>query len=167
MSDAVAGAIEAPPEAEQPRTSPALAGLTAHAKRLASANLKGKVFSMEIDGLRYTSVKLPAMAGVDLWGRLLALFGADVLRAMVTGDLGSLTVDGITRAAIRATQLGLVDMIRDLLAEMSVSELAGIKEAGPVTNDLDGHFAGEYLHLVKVCQFAMAHNLLGPTRGGR
>ena len=168
MSDAVAGAIEAPnetpPEAEQPS---ALAGLLSHAKRLASISLKGKRVSLEIDGLRYTSTKLPALAGLELWSRLLAMLGADMLRALVTGSLDGVTMDALARAAVRSTQLGLSEAVRDLLAGVEVNELAGLKSPGPVGDDIDGHFAGEYMHLLKVCQFVMAHNLLGPCRGGR
>lgn len=168
MSDSVAGAIEAPnetpPEAEKPS---ALAGLGVHAKRLASISLKGKRVSMDIDGLRYTSTKLPALAGLDLWARLVAMFGTDMLRAFATGSLDGIDMDAIMRAAILATQLGLSDLVRELLVNVEVNELGGVKSPGSVTDDIDAHFSGEYMHLLKVCQFAVAHNLLGPCRGGR
>lgn len=170
MSDDQEGALEAPdepqPEAE-PAPSPALAGFLAHVQRLKATPLKDKRVTMAIDGLRYASTKLPALTGLDLWARALAMFGADMLRALVTGSIENVSTDEIVRAAIRANQLGLGELVRELLASVEVNELDGIKSAGNVSDAIDSHFAGEYMHLLKVCQFVLAHNLLGPCRGGR
>jgi hypothetical protein len=59
--------------------------------------------------------------------------------------------------------------VRDLLSSMQ----CGSREpGGPVVGALtpavaDVHFAGEYIHLIKVCVFSLAHNYRGPTLGVR
>lgn len=135
------------------------------AKRLASTNMRQRAIVFEIDGLRYTSTKLAATVGLELLPRITALFGSAFTRAMATGDLGGISPDVFVRVADRAMRDGLWPLVRALLERMEVNELAGIKEPGNVLDDFDDHFAGEYMHLLRVCLFALAHNFRGPALG--
>lgn len=158
------------PEVESLRAAERiLAGVAAFASKLAMLDMKPRRVTMEIDGLRYSSTKIAASDGLDLQARMLALFGPIATRAIVTGSLSGISPDSIVRVADRAMRDGLMPAIRLALGRMEVDRVAGVKlsEARLVLPDFDEHFAGEYGHLLKVCAFALAHNLRGPSLGGR
>ncbi len=127
---------------------------------------KPRTVQLEIDGLMYTSTKLPADLGLEIWPRCVVMFGAGLARALSTGDLASVGIQGIVAFASQASADGLMPLFRDLLARMKCGQLHTTKQPGKVLDDFAEHFAGEYPHLIKVVAFAMAHNLKGPTLGG-
>lgn len=134
---------------------------------LQRVDMKPRQVQWKIDGLVYTSTKLPATIGLEIWPRLAALIGAGLTRAIATGDAGDLTGEMLLRIATRAMNDGLVPLVKDLLGRMKCGKLAGTGKPGDVLDDFDEHFAGEYGHLLKVAAFAVAHNLRGPTYGAR
>ena len=137
-----------------------IASATAFEQRLAREDLKRSTVQVEIDGLMYTSTKLPASIGLEIWPRLIALFGAALTRAMATGE----GIDFLGLAS-RAMDDGLMPLVRDLLQRMQCNKLRSTGKGGRVVKDFDEHFAGEYGHLLRVCLLAVAHNLRGPTYG--
>lgn len=165
MSDADVSEGEAT-DAAKPATPSLLDGLVAFAAALGSEDMRPKTKALKIDGLRYSSTKLGAMAGLELLPRVTSLLGP-LARGLATGDTDGLSIESMLRVADRAQRDGLEALVRALLDKVTVDELAGIKSPGRVVDDLDDHFSGEYMHLLKVCVFALAHNLRGPTRGGR
>jgi hypothetical protein len=132
-------------------------------------DMKPRTVQHKIDGLVYTSRKFPASVGLELLPRVSALIGASLMRTAVTGeDSDEVGIEALLQVADRAMRDGLIATCRDLLSRMQVNELAGAKgEGGEVLADFDEHFAGEYMHLAKVCIFALAHNFRGPTLGTR
>ena len=152
-----------------PQIAAMLGAALAYAKELKSANVRDRTVQLTVDGLVYTSTKLPASVGLELWPRVAALLGAALTRAAATGEVEEGTDYGaaIVKVADRAMRDSLIPLVRDLLARMKCGKLYSTGEAGDVLSDFDEHFAGEYLHLLKVCVFAIAHNLRGPTYGVR
>ena len=147
--------------------SKAIEGLAAFARKLASIDMKLKTIGpIEIDGLMYTNTKLPASVGLEIWPRLTVLLGSAFTRSIATGSLDGITPDVFVRVATVAMRDGLAPLCRDLLSRAQVDKLGGLAMPGNVVDDFDEHFAGEYLHLAKVCALVLAHNLRGPTRGG-
>lgn len=135
------------------------------AKRLANTNMRERVVGpFEIDGLRYTSTKLPATVGLELIPRITALLGA-AFKPLALGSVEGISPEILIRIADRAMRDGLPALAKDLLSRVEVNELAGIKSSGKVVDDFDDHFAGEYMHLLRVCLFALVHNFRGPSRG--
>jgi len=135
-------------------------------KHLKELDCKPRVAQLEIDGLMYTSSKLPATVGLDVWPRVLAMFGPPVVRAMALGD-DEMDLSALMGIAERASQSGVTLLIRDLLQRMDCGCLYTSKKPGKVLSDFDEHFAGEYMHLLKVVAFSIAHNLRGPMYGVR
>lgn len=145
-------------------------GVSEFAAELRALNLRESTIQFKIDGITYTSTKLPARTGLELWPRVTALLGAGLLRLIVAGE-SELGMDKLAAALVvvseRAMRDGLVPLVLDLLARMQCGALRGGGQ-GQITPDVfDTHFAGEYGHLLKVCAFALAHNLRGPTYGAR
>lgn len=143
------------------------------AAELRALDCKPATVQHTIDGLVYTSTKLPFSVGVELFTRLTALIGNGIMRALATGqgladvDLGEIAA-ALVGVSERAMKDGLMPTIRDLLARMQCgSRVPGGPVVGPLAGKLDDHFAGEYVHALKVCVFSMAHNFRGPTLGGR
>ncbi len=173
MTDETENASSETPSAEEREQVETMRKITAvlrdlgtFVRKLGMTDMKPKIVTLSIDGLKYTSAKLPASTGLEVWPRLTALLGVTFTRSIATGSLQGATPDVFVRIADRAMRDGLAPLVTDLLARMQVNRLAGLAKDGPVMDDFDEHFAGEYLHLVKVCVFAIAHNLRGPTLGG-
>lgn len=143
------------------------ASVKAFADQIRALDCKPRQIQFEIDGLMYTSTKLPTSVGLELWPRLTALLGAAITRAVATGDVSDLDAGAVLRVADRAMRDGLVPLARDLLTRMKCGKLYTSGKPGDVLGDFEEHFAGEYGHLLKVCAFAVAHNLKGPTFGVR
>lgn len=159
-------------EAKEPDEIPspmanAFASALLFAKALGELNCKPRVLQLEIDGLMYTSTKLSASVGLDLWPRVTALLGAGLARAIATGSIAAVDANALLRVADRAMRDGLLPLVRDLLQRMQCGKLHSTGKPGKVLDDFDEHFAGEYGHLLRVCAFALIHNLRGPTYGGR
>lgn len=147
--------------------SKAIEGLAAFARKLATIDMKPRTIGpIEIDGLKYTNTKLAASVGLEIWPRLTVLLGSAFTRSIATGSMDGFTPDVFVRVATVAMRDGLAPLCRDLLSRTQVNELAGLKTGGNVIDEFDEHFAGEYLHLAKVCALVLAHNLRGPTLGG-
>lgn len=134
--------------------------------RLNAADMKPSTVQFEIDGLMYTSTKLPASLGLEVWPRVTALLGNAMTRAVVTGDVADMDIgQSLVGLADRAMRDGLVPLVRDLLSRMKCNKLRSSGQGGDVLGDFDAHFAGDYAHLLKVCVLALSHNLRGPTYG--
>lgn len=143
----------------------------AFAAKIKKTDLRANVVQLEIDGVMYTSTKLPARVGLELLPRVTGLLGAGLLRLVVTAEVEELGADRIMAALVmvseRAMRDGLVPLVLDLLRNTACGKLRGSGEDGPVGPAFDDHFAGEYGHLLAVCAFVLAHNFKGPTLGGR
>lgn len=144
-----------------------LDAVLAFVAELGAVDCKPRVVQFAIDGLVYTSSKLPATVGLEIWPRLAALLGSGFTKAIASGDAGDIDGAALLRIANRAMEDGLVPLVKSLLVNMQCGKLAGGTKAGPVLPAFDDHFAGEYGHLLKVAAFAVAHNLRGPTYGAR
>lgn len=142
-----------------------LSGVQAFAAELKRLDCKPRQVQFAIDGLMYTSQKLPASVGLELWPRVTALLGSAFTRAVASGDASGIDAGALLRVADRAMRDGLVPLARDLLVRMKCGKLHTTGQPGDVLADFDEHFAGEYPHLFKVLAFALAHNLRGPTYG--
>lgn len=157
------------------KLSETAARVLAFAARLKSEDLRKNLVQFEIDGLMYTSTKLPARVGLELFPRVSALLGAGLLRLVVTQEVEELGADRIMAALVlvseRAMRDGLVPLVLDLLRETQCGTLRdemdkeGRPKGGPVVPSFDTHFRGEYGHLLAVCAFVLAHNYKGPTLG--
>jgi hypothetical protein len=142
-------------------------GAKAYLAQLAAVDCKPRTVQMRIDGVMYTSSKLPASIGLELWPRLTALCGSALVRAVATSDMSGFDARVIVAVADRAMRDGLVTTCTDLLKRVQCEKTPSQPDGGHVIDDFDEHFAGEYGHLLKVCAFALAHNLRGPTFGAR
>lgn len=152
------------------KLSPEVLEAASFATALAKRDMKPGVVQVEIDGLVYTSQKLPASVGLALWPRLVSLLGRGVTEALATGDVDNVDwLSTLIRISDRAMQDGLGPIVAGLLARMQCNKRRGFTDGGPIGpgdgSAFDEHFAGEYLHLLKVCVLAVAHNLRGPTYG--
>lgn len=145
----------------------AIAAAVAFGESLKALDCKPGVVQLEIDGLVYTSTKLPTSLGLELWPRVTALLGAALTRSLVTSDAAGIDPGGLVRVAERAMRDGLVPLVRDLLRKTQCGKLRSTGKDGDVLSDFDEHFAGDYGHLLKVCVFVLTHNLRGPTYGVR
>lgn len=158
-------------EPESPPEQPA--GLLAAAGTLApifSADVKPKMVQHTIDGICYTSVKLPAMLGLEVWTKLAAIVGDAVVKAVASGSLADMDAAELLALVARAaSKEGLGPVLLDLFSHTKVGAIAGNpKEQGALTPEtFDKHFAGEYLHMLKAVAFVIRHNLAGPTFGAR
>jgi hypothetical protein len=130
-------------------------------------NFRDNTTQATIDGLVYTSTKLGAIAGVDLLPKLSALLGDAVLRLILTGSSEVLRDPGVAAAIfVRVSErAGSGLPIKDLLKRVKCNALRPIGKPGSVVDGFDDHFAGEYVHLLNVCEFAARHNFLGFTLG--
>lgn len=133
-------------------------------RELAGVDFKPGQVQHRIDGVMYTSAKLPTSIGLELWPRITALLGAALTRTVATGE-GEVDFGMIQRIAEAAARVGLVPICADLLQRVQCGKLRSTGKPGAVMSDFEEHFAGEYAHLAKVCGFALAHNLRGPTYG--
>lgn len=141
-------------------------GISDFLQVLREKDLSDKVAQIEIDGVTYTSTKLLASRGLSLLPRLVNLFGP-ILDGILVGK-GENAFDPrvlLLVAARAAEDDSLPKLCKDLLADMSASEVAGLKGGGKVVQHFDMHFAGDYVHLVKVVLFALMHSFKAPTRG--
>ncbi len=140
--------------------------LASFLKALAAGDMKSHTTTMEIDGIVYTSSKIPARIGWELLPRIGTLLGAAMGPLLGEGE-------GIDAAVIlsvcqQAMTDGMMPVTLDLLQSMECNKLQGIEDRhGRVADEFDQHFAGEYVHLVKVLIFAFRHNYLGFSRGSR
>ena len=139
--------------------------LMAFAPKIKELNCRDRTVQFQIDGLTYTSTKWAASVGLELWPRLTALLGSAFTKGLATGDFDSVGLDAIVYVADRAIKDSLIPLVRDVLSRMSVDKLYPLLQPGKVLEQFDEHFAGEYVHLLKVCIFAIAHNIKGPTYG--
>ncbi len=143
--------------------------IMAFAAELRAVDLKPSTIQYRIDGVTYTSTKFPARVGLELMPRVTALVSSGLLRLVAVGDLDTLPIDRLVASLVaiadRALRDGLVPLVLDLLARVQCGAFRGGGQ-GPITPDkFDEHFAGEYVHLLKVCALALAHNFRGPTFG--
>lgn len=135
-------------------------GLIAFAKVIRDLDLKQRVLQHEIDGIMYTSTKLPAEPA----GRLLPIVTRMVLpmlRASGAGDaLGVL--ENLASSAVDDDWIGVS---KRLLDRTDCGKLQGRDKSGRVLSEFDEHFAGEFPHLARVTIFVALHNFWGFTRG--
>lgn len=142
--------------------------LVAFAAEIDAINLRDSQIIVTVDGLTYTTTKLPCSKGVEIWTHLSALLGP-VFPAIVTGKFAGLDPRVVGKVSEQALRLGIVPVLKDLLRSTVVDFLrsGGVmsEKGGNVSMHFDTHFAGEYVHLIKVCMLAVAHNLRGPSLG--
>lgn len=136
--------------------------------KLSAVDFRPNVVQVEIDGLVYTSEKLPTTVGLEVWPRLISMVGSSVTRSVARGDFGELGRAIVLGVMERAASEGVVSLVRDLLRNMSCDALRIVpSKGGKVLDHFDAHFAGEYGHLLKVLAIPVMHNLAGPTLGAR
>ena len=141
--------------------------IAAFGKSIAGVDMKPSQVQFAIDGLTYTSTKMPASTGLEIWPRLIALVGSTQLKRIATSDgldIGATLVS----FSQQAMNDGLLPLCLDLLGNVQCGALrlpGAANQSGPVAPHFDQHFSGEYEHLLKVCAFAVVHNLRGPTLG--
>lgn len=146
--------------------------LVSYWQSLKDTDFKPSTIQAPIDDLMYTSTKIPAVAGIALWPNIVGLLGAGMTRMISTGEEAPGAADAwaaVVTVADRAARLDFVGLLKSLLANVQCGKLkgpAGFAE-GKVLTHFDTHFSGEYLHLLKVCALALAHNFRGPTYGAR
>lgn len=119
--------------------------------------LRTRQVQFEIDGLMYTSTKLPTTQGLEVLPRWMLVAGQIVIQ-------GKFGADALGAALERLISEGTVSMTRALLSNTFVNVLAGDPKGGSVISKFDDHFAGEYPHLIRVMLFVSRHNLT-PTLG--
>ena len=146
--------------------TPFYAELLEFSEQLKNQDCKPRTLQMEIDGLMYTSSKLPASKGVQIWPQLISLFGEGLLESIATAS----TDDGFIASALVSVMKNIADegvlpIIRELMQRVQCNKLYTSQKPGSVLSDFDEHFAGEYMHMLKVAGFALVHNLKGPTLG--
>lgn len=145
--------------------------LTAFAAELERLPLRESQVQHTIDGLMYTSTKLPCAKGLEVLASLTALVGRGLVKSIATGDMTGINLATLTALAEAALRVGVVDVLRSLLTQTSVGTLRSGGQTGTgggnVAQHFDSHFAGEYVHLLKVCVLAAAHNYKGFTLGVR
>lgn len=137
--------------------------------QLKRTGMESGVVTMPIDGIRYTNAKLPTSLALPIWPRLGQMLGSAGLRRVATGE-GALDFAAmLANMSAVAERVGLVPLCTDLLSHTTVDRYRHRPvvpgDSGSVMDEFDEHFRGEYLHLLKVCGFAIAHNLRGPTLG--
>lgn len=134
-------------------------------RKLGTVDVKPSMVQLEIDGLVYTSTKLAADDGLEIWPRVLGLIGPALTRAIAMGEDFEPTADMLTAIADRAQRDGLTPLARMLLVRVQCNAIRPTGAQGDLLPHFGSHFAGEYVHLLKVCMFALSHNLRGPTLG--
>lgn len=145
--------------------------LLAFAAELRAVDLKASTIQHKIDGVCYTSSKFPARTGLELLPRVTTLVGAGLLRLVATGEAETMPIDRLAFALVaiadRAMRDGLVPLVLDLLGSTQCGAFRDGGQGKITPDKFDTHFAGEYVHLLKVCALALAHNFRGPTFGSR
>lgn len=136
----------------------------------------------EIDGVRYTSTKIPAMRATKLQGRLVRALGPSAVRiagSLVAaigaegggleqfelervnfGEIGGALSEAFSNLDDSATET----LIREILSETSYFDDKGVPRklfAGPGTGEFDRHFTGELPRMWKVVGFALGVNFGG------
>lgn len=145
---------------------PFYSDLLEFAEMLKNLDCKPRTLQLEIDGLMYTSSKLPASTGVQLWPQLIAVFGEGLTKSMATASSDeSFAASALISIMKNISDEGVLSLIRDLLQRVKCNKLYTSQQPGSVLSDFDEHFAGEYMHLLKVTGFALVHNLKGPILG--
>ena len=131
-----------------------------------------------IDGIIYTSTKLPTGKMLRLLSRTVKMLGEHGLQALI-GLKAKALADKVPNLVLQ-TQPRLYsaivqmaygvgedpDLPRDLCAQLKASFLRPVNDkGGSVQPAFDAHFAGEFPHLFAVLTFVLSHNLMGFTLG--
>jgi len=141
--------------------------------------------STVIDGITYTTETLPAISGLVVIPRLVALFGREVLALLfgLMGDAGvdedaieALIADPKVLAAIVAnvatniataqTKEDPTTVLRDVLRTTRADKVdigATSPVEGSVYEWFDSHFSARYAHLMKVVGWVARVNFFGPS----
>lgn len=143
--------------------------LQAFAAEVQALPLRDNQIVHTIDGLVYTSTKLPCEKGLDVFFATLSIVGRGLMHRVSTGDLAGLDLSVLAALAEQAIRHGAVGVAKELLGQTTCGTLRSGGQVGQLGGNLkahfDAHFSGEYLHLLKVAIFVMAHNFRGPTLG--
>lgn len=134
-----------------------------YADTLKAIDCKPFVVQFEIDGIMYTSTKLPTTPGFIAHGKLVALLGSTVTAMVITGQKFDAAL--VFRALAQVDFEELLPLLKDLLVKTECGRLRSTGKSGSVLSDFEHHFAGEYPHLLKVAAFAAGHTLRGFTYG--
>lgn len=132
-----------------------------------TSKYRDAVVSEEIDGITYTSSKLPATYGLDIMARVVKVVGQRGLAAMA-GTLDVAIVDVFMALGVQIAEGLAADpgLPKALLRNVKCGALRPTGQ-GDLAPAFDTHFAGEYLHLAKVLGFVLGHNFAGFTLGSR
>lgn len=128
---------------------------------------RGPVATETIDGIAYTSSKFPAMEGLRLMARTVAILGQTGLHAAVLAFSNKAKPSFMFALAeqVAVRLLEDPDLPRALLSQTKASALRPTGAGGPVAPSFDAHFSGEYIHLYSVIAFVLGHNFAGFTLG--
>jgi hypothetical protein len=112
-----------------------------------------------IDGVEYFTTQFPARFGLQIYTKLLAVFGT-LLDSINSNELEMSNVN-IRAFVDKLSEIGTIDLI--------IKTLSYTKKNGKDIDEssFDDDFAGEYLHLLKVVWFVVkANNFLGKGNTG-
>lgn len=132
------------------------------------AKYRDAVVTEEIDGIPYTSSKMPATAGLDIMARVVKVAGQRGLAALA-GALDMSIADVFMALGVQLAE-GLAEdptLPKAIVRNVKCGKLRPMGQPGELAPAFDDHFAGEYLHLAKVMGFVLAHNFTGFTLGSR
>lgn len=143
-------------------------------KRMFADARRGKfgrsVHKRKIDGRTYVNEKLPATEGVDLVPLITYLTAVSAEGDSFLGEAYDATA--ILAAFGKSARYFLgkslkEGLIEPLFSELTIGAYPMKKEGGPVLEDFDMIFRGEYPHLFRVLMFTLIHNFAGFTLGSR
>jgi hypothetical protein len=141
-----------------------------------TARFREGTVTEHVDGIPYTSTKLPATKGINVLARVIQVTGETGLQLLIKSQVGDLmnaamALPSATASALVRVAAGLSEdpgLMRDILGPVKCGALrigGDAKVEGVLADHFDSHFAGEYLHLAKVLAFVLGHNFLGFTLG--
>jgi hypothetical protein len=143
-------------------------------------NLRQNPLHHTINGITYTSTKLPASEGLAILAKLAPVLPDQIIRLVVNSLLPSQDGEDRPRRIQDLSPEQVQSMIVFLLEQMARIDMVGLAKRilANVTFErvkipvelrdeetFDDHFAGEYEQLFAVLKFAFLHNFAGPTRG--
>ncbi len=138
------------------------------------ARYRDNVMSENIDGIVYTSSKIPTGPALRLFGRVAVVLGESGLRLIATHTMMLRSLfSGDPRMFAAIVQI-MEGLNADPTLPIDLLIASGVKcnalRPGNKAGDLDAksfdlHFMGELPHLLAVLQFVLAHNFAGFSLG--
>lgn len=136
--------------------------------------------TVNVDGIMYTSTKLPCAKALELLGRCGQVLGERGMRAAIQRHARA-AAELVPQLVIDAQKVNVYGAMlqisyglqqdpglpRDLLAQVKCNAIRPTGAEGPIGPAFDHHFAGELPHLFRVLEKVAVHNFLGFTLGPR